>query len=310
MRSTNDEPREYGEGIHQIQLHRLHPDPFQPRTEFSKRAIDDLANSIALHGVLTPLLVRPMRGPNSRGMFWIIAGERRLRAAQSLGLETLPCRIHPYENTTAAVIALAENIHRQNLSELEKAEALLRIKTLTDHTWEQIAELVRLSPDYVKRLVGLVKLQEPVKELLRDGKISARVAIALKPLRPKLQITMAQQAIEEGLSAEEIRARTQQPREGQRATAAPPPELDLAHSLPPSNIPVREGVVVRALHNCSGAVKEIDDWLRQRRWPALEASPGQRTALQELAEQVTRLQSRLEQINNAFRIEVDDEDPE
>lgn len=311
MRSMDPEPLDCEEGIHQLQLHRLHPDPFQPRTEFSIPAINDLANSIALHGVLTPLLVRPMQGPNSRGMFWIIAGERRLRAAQSLGLETLPCRIRPCENTTAAVIALAENVHRQDLNELEKAEALLRIKTLTDRTWDQIAEVVRLSPDYVKRLVGLIKLEEPVKELLREGKISARVAIALKPLRPKQQIDMARQALAEGLSAEEIRIKAQQPQGRRPSPARSAPELDLARSLPPLNGAVREGVVVRALRNCGNAVDEMEDWLGQRRWSAPEVPAGQRAALQELADRVQRLQSRLEHINNGFQVgDCCDEDPE
>lgn len=294
---------EPADGIHQIPLHRLHPDPFQPRTDFNQSAICDLADSISTHGVLTPLLVRPMQGPNSRGMFWIIAGERRLRAAQSLGLELLPCRIHQCENTTAAVIALAENVHRRDLSELEKAEALLRIKTLTDRTWDQIAEVVRLSPDYVKRLVGLIKLEEPVKELLREGKISARVAIALKPLSPKRQLAMAQLALDEGLSAEEIRTRAHQPRDGRASTAAAAPDLDISRSLPPLDGVCRAGVVVRALRHCGDAVEEIEAWLGQRRWPAHEAAPGQRAALRELAQRVNRLQRRLELINNGLREE-------
>src|SRR6476660_4777673 len=82
----------------EIEIGRLAPDPFQPRTTFTERALRDLSDSILQHGILQPLLVRPMQGPDSRDRYWIVAGERRYRAAQLLGLTSLPCRIHPYEN--------------------------------------------------------------------------------------------------------------------------------------------------------------------------------------------------------------------
>ena len=105
-------------------------------------------------------------------------------------------------------------------------ERIITLRRRSRLTWEQIAALVKLSPDYVKRLVGLLKLADPVKELLREGKISARVAIALKPLPPKQQIEMAQRALSEGLGAEEIRQAAQQLRLGIRRRKIEPPELD------------------------------------------------------------------------------------
>src|SRR4051812_7202750 len=90
----------------EIPVARLAPDPFQPRTTFTERAIRELSESILQHGILQPLLVRPMQGPGSRDRFWIVAGERRYRAAQLLGMATLPCRIRSYENVAAAVVAL------------------------------------------------------------------------------------------------------------------------------------------------------------------------------------------------------------
>src|SRR4051794_2363525 len=94
-----------------LPLAALVPDPLQPRKEFRAAAIRELAASIEQHGVLQPLLVRPMQGPGSHGRFWIVAGERRYRAAGLAGLATLPCQVRPYVNTAAAVIALAENVH-------------------------------------------------------------------------------------------------------------------------------------------------------------------------------------------------------
>lgn len=290
-----------GAGVHDIAIELLTPDPFQPRLEFKDSAIQELANSIQLHGVLTPLLVRPMQGPGSRGRFWIVAGERRYRAAQRLGLETLPCRIREYENTTAAVVALAENVHRQDLSELEKAEALLRIKTLTERTWEQIAELVKLSPDYVKRLVGLLKLSEPVKELLRDGRISARVAIALKPLPAKQQIRMAERALAEGLTAEQIRDEAQSLRGNSPRRSALEPKLERVQQLSNSESAQREGSVVRVLTDCCNAVAEVEDWICARRWTRTATSEKQRAALARLSQQVNLLQQELAQINHALR---------
>ena len=295
------EPPADPDGLHNIQVTKLTPDPFQPRLEFKEAAIRDLADSIELHGVLTPLLVRPMQGPNSRGRFWIVAGERRYRAAQLLGMETLPCRLRLYENTTAAVVALAENVHRQDLSELEKAEALLRIKTLTERTWEQIAELVKLSPDYVKRLVGLLKLADPVKELLRDGKISARVAIALKPLPPKHQIEMAQRALNEGLGAEEIREAAQQFRKSPRRRSIDPPALEPVLIRTAADDTARVGGTDRTLRECARAVEGIGDWISRRRWPRAAVTSRQRDSVDSLYEQVSLLQQQLAQLRYSLK---------
>jgi ParB/RepB/Spo0J family partition protein len=224
-----------------------------------------------------------------------VAGERRYRAAQQLGLTTLPCRVRNYENTTAAVVALAENVHRQDLSELEKAEALLRIKTLTERTWEQLAELVKLSPDYVKRLVGLLKLADPVKQLLRDGQISARVAIALKPLPPRQQIRMAERAVQEDLSAEQIREEAQRLRTPRSAPS--PPKLATVEGLGTR----REGTVVRVLRDCKTAVGEIDRWVGERHWTPAAVPRHQRDELAELHEKVSQLHQQLAQITRALK---------
>ncbi|MCC2670802.1 MAG: parB-like partition protein [Armatimonadetes bacterium] len=292
---------DHDDAVHQMSIDRLAPDPFQPRLEFREQAIVELADSIELHGLLTPLLVRPMQGPNSRGRYWIVAGERRYRAAQRLGMTTLPCRIRAYENTAAAVVALAENVHRQDLSELEKAEALLRIKTLTERTWEQISELVKLSPDYVKRLVGLLKLAEPVKEMLRDGKISARVAIALKPLPPARQVAMAERAVAEGLGAEQIRELAQQFGRKPRKPNAAPPQLDAARASVRDSPEERRRSADRTLDECTRAIEEIDGWVTRRRWsPGMP--PRQQVAVRELYARVSVLQQQLAKIQRCLEV--------
>jgi ParB family transcriptional regulator, chromosome partitioning protein len=283
----------------QIRLSDLVPDPFQPRKTFRPEAIRDLAASIEQHGILQPLLVRPLLGPDGHGKYYIVAGERRYRAAQLVGLNTVPCHIRPYVTTTAAVAALAENVHREDLSELEKAESLFRIKNLTDKTWEQIAGMVSLSTDYVKRLAGLLKLEEAVKEWVRAGKISTRVAIALRPLPPRKQIEMAERAIREGLTAEQIRdeARvTRRPRS--RRSSPETPDLSRALSSldepPEGTAPVKaEGTVVGTLNHLADAVSQMDAWLENREWSRSRVSTKQKQALHELRRKVGLLHQHL-----------------
>jgi ParB-like chromosome segregation protein Spo0J len=200
--------------------------------------------------------------------------------------------VRPYASTAAAVVALAENVHREDLGELEKAEALLRIKALTDKTWDQIAEVVKLSRDYVKRLVGLLKLEDSVKEMVRTGEIPARTAIALKPLPPAKQLEMAERVRRDGLSAEQIRelAAPRRPR-----VERPPPPL--APALPgPDAVDAatgRGGPVARAVRDCTAVVGEIDAWLEGRSWAPGRVTEPQGAALEALYHQVSRLQQQL-----------------
>ena len=292
-------------GVVEITIQDLEPDPFQPRKQFRERAVRELADSIEQHGILQPLLVRPMQGPNSRGRYWIVAGERRYRASKLLGLESLPCRVRPYENMAAAVVALAENVHREDLSEIEKAEALLRIKTLTDKTWDDVSELVKLSRDYVKRLAGLLKLEDVVKQRVRAGEISARVAIALKPLSPRMQIEMAERVVNEGLTAEEVRIEARKlvqagSRRSEPATPDLPATIAAANEgeLPPA---AREGTVVKTLKRCARAVEEIGEWLANRDWSPSRMSEAQKGEMNALYQRVSLLQQQLLYIRAPLR---------
>lgn len=280
-----------------LPLSLLMPDPMQPRQTFSERHVRELADSIERHGLLQPLLVRPALEAGSEGKYWIVAGERRFRAAHLLGMPTLPCRIRPYQNTAAAVIALADNVHRADLTDIEKADALLQIKTLTDRTWDEVAELVRLSRDYVKRLAGLLKLEEPVKQMLQAGQISARVAIALKPLPPKRQLELAEAVIREGLTAEQVRERSGKVLPRQRRT----PKAELAAPLSPAFGGERDGPVVGSLRECAAAVDRMETWLEGRSWAPAKVSDRQRKALDDLYERVSRLQQELIAIRQPLR---------
>lgn len=293
--------------IHRVPVADLEPDPFQPRKEFREQSIRELADSIDRHGLLQPLVVRPRQGPNSAGKYWIVAGERRYRAAKLLGLETLPCQIQPYANMAAAVIALVENVHREDLSDIEKAEALFRIKAATEKGWEEVAELVKLSHAYVRRLAGLIKLTEPVKDLVRRGEISARTALALKPLSGPQQLEMAQRVIAEGLTAEEVRQqaqRTASPRPPRRAA----PEVALLElQLPPGSETAaaaeEEGKspLSRSLRQVIEQLDQVTGWLGSRNWTPSQLSPEQRELVERLYHSASQLQQQAAQIRRPLR---------
>jgi ParB family chromosome partitioning protein len=291
--------------IREIAIADLVPDPFQPRKEFHEGSIRELAASIDQHGLLQPLIIRPAQGPDNRGKFWIVAGERRYRAAQTLGLETLACRVLPYAHLTAAVTALVENVHREDLSEIDKAEALKRIKFMTEKGWDEVADLVKLSTVYVRGLAGLLKLEEPVKEMVRRGEIPARSAFALKPLPPQQQIEMAQRVVREGLSAEEIRQATHRsaPSRSTRTTKERPPLPDEPFSFlvkdeiepgtdKSSSTDGREGGVTRALREMVAHLEQMSDWVAERDWPPSRLSPVQNDLFHRLYHAASHLQQQ------------------
>ena len=112
--STDEMPRDY---ITEIPTNRIKANPYQPRKEFSRSALYDLANSIKEYGILQPITVRPIRGEQS---YEIIAGERRLRAAKIVGLTTVPAIVYNAGDNDSAVLALIENLQRENLNFISK----------------------------------------------------------------------------------------------------------------------------------------------------------------------------------------------
>lgn len=280
----------------QIPLSDLLHDPFQPRRTFREEPLRELAASIRQHGVLQPLLIRPLLGSETPGKYCIVAGERRYRAAQLAGLDTVPCHICPALTPRATVMSLVENLQHPEMNDLEKAETLFRIKSLTGQTWDQVADLVNLSADYVRRLAGLLKLEESVKEWVRAGKISTRVAIALRPLPGRIQIEVAERAIQEGLTAEQIRAEMNarskpDSRVTTRVVSAPrisPPRLGTPSAPAPSD------VVLKRLQDLAASVQSTANWIADSGSQLTLVSPHHREALLELQNQVDALRQLLE----------------
>lgn len=158
-----------------VKLYDIEPNREQPRKDFDEDALSDLADSIQKHGLLQPIIVKPL----SNGSYMIIAGERRWRACRMAGLEEVPVIVKDLDEQSVAEIALIENLQREDLNAVEEA---LGYKTLIDNfglTQEQVSERVGKSRSAVTNALRLLKLKEDELDALRTGKISAGHARAL-----------------------------------------------------------------------------------------------------------------------------------
>jgi len=156
-------------GQRKISIDKLKPGKFQPRRRFDDAAIDNLAESVAVHGVLQPLLVRPLAG----GTFEIIAGERRWRAAQKAQVHEVPVIVQELSDRDALEIALIENLQREDLTVLEEAEGYQRLMDEFRHTQDVLANRLGKSRSHVANMLRLLKLPNKVKQYMQEGVLSA-----------------------------------------------------------------------------------------------------------------------------------------
>jgi ParB family chromosome partitioning protein len=163
----------------EIYVTDITPNPYQPRQIFSEDEISELTESIKKSGVLQPILVRK----KSDGKYELIAGERRWRASKKAGLNKIPAIIKKLEDQDVMVIALVENIQREDLSPLEEAEALENLIKATGKTKEEISKLISKSRSYVSNSLRLLTLPAFVKEMIRSNRLSsghARTLVGLE----------------------------------------------------------------------------------------------------------------------------------
>lgn len=171
----------------------LAPHPFQPRRRFDEAALDELASSIAEHGILQPIVVRP-----SGQTFQIVAGERRWRAAQRARLHEVPVVLRTLDDAETLQIAIIENIQREDLNVIEEAEAYRRLIEEFGHTQEALATIVHKSRSHVTNLLRLLSLPDDVRAHVLGGRLSmghARALIGVEGAQ-----AFAEQIIARGLS--------------------------------------------------------------------------------------------------------------
>ncbi|MDR2789273.1 MAG: ParB/RepB/Spo0J family partition protein [Candidatus Accumulibacter sp.] len=182
----------------------VRPGKYQPRTRMDEESLKELAASIHTQGLMQPILVRPIGGAAGEECFEIVAGERRWRAARMAGMAEVPALIREIPDESALVMALIENIQREDLNPLEEARGLQRLIDEFSMTHQQAADAVGRSRPAASNLLRLLQLVPPVQELLMSGEIDMGHARALLPLpEGALQIQIARQVTQKGLSVRE-----------------------------------------------------------------------------------------------------------
>ena len=180
-----------------LRITELEPNKAQPRRHFEDGALADLAASVAQHGVLQPLLVRPL----TNGGYQIVAGERRYRAARMAGLDEVPVVIRELSDREAAEIALIENLQRQDLNPMEEAYGYRTLMEQYGLTQEETAKAVNKSRPTIANALRLLNLPSELAELLKNGVLSAGHARALLSFEtPQEQLAAAKTAVEKELS--------------------------------------------------------------------------------------------------------------
>ena len=186
-----------------LALTELVPGVYQPRTRMDEGALYELAESIKAQGIMQPILVRKLAdGPNA-GKYEIIAGERRFRASRLAGLDSVPVLVRDVPDESAAVMALIENIQREDLNPLEEAQGLQRLVKEFGHTHEQAAQAVGRSRSAASNLLRLLQLADPVQTMLMAGDLDMGHARALLVLDKATQITAGNQIAAKKMSVRE-----------------------------------------------------------------------------------------------------------
>jgi len=181
-------------------IENLRPNPRNPRRMFTEAELDELSDSIRERGIIQPIVVRALQGDN----FEIIAGERRWRAAQRAGLHDVPIAIIEANDAQSLEFAIIENVQRADLNPIEEASGYLALMDDFNRTQDEVAQIVGKSRPHVANTIRLLKLSEPVKQLVRSGKISAGHARLLVG-QPNAE-RIAQEIIDKGLSVRQLEA--------------------------------------------------------------------------------------------------------
>lgn len=183
-----------------LTLDALQAGRYQPRTRMDESALQELAASISQHGIMQPIVVRPI----GEGRYEIIAGERRFRAARLAGLEEVPVLVREVTDQNALAMALIENIQREDLNPLEEAQAIRRLIEEFSYTHEQASEAIGRSRSATSNLLRLLNLAPAVQTLLLAGDLEMGHARALLALDRADQVLLAHQAVERRMTVREV----------------------------------------------------------------------------------------------------------
>ncbi|MBO5955233.1 MAG: ParB/RepB/Spo0J family partition protein [Clostridia bacterium] len=201
--STYAEPKKGEEksGVKLLKLRDIAPNPDQPRKNFEKEKLEALASSIKEHGIIQPIVVKP----RENGMFTIIAGERRWRAAKLAGLSEVPCVEGEYTEKQVMELALVENLQREDLNPVEEAEGYRRLMDAFGLTQEDVALRVGKSRSAVANALRLNGLSDKIKKMVIAGDLSQGHARALLSVESEAdRVALAERIVAEGLNVRQV----------------------------------------------------------------------------------------------------------
>ncbi len=220
-----DNTADAGQGsIITVRLSQVEPNSSQPRRQFDEAALQELADSIREHGVLQPIVVRPLESDG----YQIIAGARRWRASRLAGLTEVPVLVREADDKATMELALIENLQREDLNVLEEAEGYRALMDLYGLTQEEAAKRLGKSRPVVANTLRILTLPQPVLELLRQGKLTAGHARSLVGMEEAEAVEMARLAVEQGLTVRDIEKLARARR--QEAKKAPPSQSEKQES--------------------------------------------------------------------------------
>lgn len=260
----------------------IDPSPIQPRRTFDSRALDELTTSVRKHGVLQPVRVREVEG-----RFELIVGERRWAAAKAAGLGHIPALIVRADVEEASVEALVENIQREDLNAVDRANALKRLRaTLGLHSWEEVGNSIGISRTHVHRLLNVTRLPTSMQNDVRGAGLTEKHARAINTLRshPDLQFRLWDRIHAENLSGEDALATAKELRSARQPGpgASQPKPVDNRSDLRALADQFLTALLSATPAEVSGTLPELNDlrrWLtqvldgeRQLRGGPLEAS--------------------------------------
>lgn len=190
-----------GGGLSEIKISEIEVNPFQPRKDFSAEALQELADSIKVHGIIQPVTVRRL----SRNQFQLISGERRFQAARKAGLKSIPAYVRSADDQQMLEMSLVENIQRENLNPIEIALSYQRLLTECNLKQEQLGERVGKNRSTVTNYLRLLKLPPAIQIALRDNRLSmghARAIISIE--NPDTQLVIFKRILSDDLSVRQV----------------------------------------------------------------------------------------------------------
>lgn len=223
----SEQLKQKGSAIKQLSVHTITPNPYQPRTEWDTEKLEELAQSILANGVIQPIIVRFVAGG-----YELIAGERRLRASQQAGLDTIPALVKEASDEEMLEIALVENIHRADLNAIERAKAYQKYIDSFEITQSQAAERLGENRSVVANYMRLLSLPEDIKNMVASNKISmghARAILALP--NDELKRKIANKAMAGRLSVREVEKMVRKHLQGESNNIVPKLTTKASHII-------------------------------------------------------------------------------